>query len=286
MGVPESPFPSGHQAVPGTRYIHQIAIPPENGGLQLRPSAVVAMRWRLCGWCVSVQGDRQERLCNREHQRVGPVEKQQLLCWYMPVSVPWWARAGVSVGVPVWVKLPPTHSFWELYSSVLCANDLDFNKVMRLSLTQQKGGKHVSDVLCSTRNKKYGKIFSLVSFSSFFQFSILSVTHCCVLRPQVWSACFWINCVSTSSDFYLVSFAPIDNLYLTRYFFTLQRFIPKMGTPMGSPVSSPFCTTWPGIMTAFRMGHTRVGNGAPRLKIILVMENGESAYNQVCWLFK
>lgn len=59
-----------------------------------------------------------------------------------------------------------------------------------------------------------------------------------------------------------------------------------MGTPMGNPVNSPFCIMTPGIMTAFRMKHTRVGNGAPHLKIILMMENGESVYNQVCWVFK
>lgn len=57
-----------------------------------------------------------------------------------------------------------------------------------------------------------------------------------------------------------------------------------MGTPMENPVSSPFCITRRGIMTAFRMKCIRVGNGAPHLKIILVMANGESAYNQACWL--
>lgn len=53
-----------------------------------------------------------------------------------------------------------------------------------------------------------------------------------------------------------------------------------MGTPMANLVSFPFCIIRHGIMTAFRMKCIRVGNGVPRLKIILTMENGESAYNQ------
>lgn len=59
-----------------------------------------------------------------------------------------------------------------------------------------------------------------------------------------------------------------------------------MGTPMENPVSSPFCIIRCGIMTAFKMKHIWVENGAPHLKIILVMENGESAYNQACWVSK
>lgn len=59
-----------------------------------------------------------------------------------------------------------------------------------------------------------------------------------------------------------------------------------MATPMVDPVSSPFCITRFGIMTASRMKLTRAGNGVPLLKIILEMENGESAYSQARWVSK
>lgn len=39
-------------------------------------------------------------------------------------------------------------------------------------------------------------------------------------------------------------------------------------------------------MTAFRMKRTQEGNGVPLLKIILVMESGESAYSQARWVSK
>jgi len=55
---------------------------------------------------------------------------------------------------------------------------------------------------------------------------------------------------------------------------------------MENPVSSPFCIIRRGIMTAFRMKRIRVGHGVPHLKIILVMKNGESAYNQARWVSK
>lgn len=59
-----------------------------------------------------------------------------------------------------------------------------------------------------------------------------------------------------------------------------------MATLMVNPVSSPFCITRSGIMTAFRMKRTQEGNGVPLLKIILVMESGESAYSQARWVSK
>lgn len=75
-------------------------------------------------------------------------------------------------------------------------------------------------------------------------------------------------------------------LFFSFFCFFLQRFIPKMATLTVNPVSSPFCITRCGIMTAFRMKHIRVGNGVPLLKIILAMENGESAYSQARWVSK
>lgn len=76
------------------------------------------------------------------------------------------------------------------------------------------------------------------------------------------------------------------SLFYYFFFFSLQKFIPKMATLTVNPVSSPFCITRCGTMTAFRMKHTRVGNGVPLLKIILATENGESAYSQACWVSK